>query len=312
MAAYKRAVETGEPFDLGLRCHTATGRLFWARAIGRPTIRDGKCIRMAGTFQDITEHKRAEEEVRRLNAELEQRVKERTAMLEAANQELESFSYSVSHDLRAPLRAVTGFAEIVARRHRANLNEEGCHYVDNIVLASQRMGRLIDDLLEYSRVGRRAVRRQPLSLRDVLDAVLSQLAGQLKETGADLIPPAGLPVIPGEATLLNQILTNLIGNALAYHRPGVPPRIVLACREEADHVLLSVADNGIGIPAEHHERIFNVFQRLHSDDEYPGTGIGLAIVKKAVDLLGGRVWVESVVGQGSTFWVKLPCGPNSV
>jgi signal transduction histidine kinase len=248
---------------------------------------------------------RLREELQRHAVSLEQRVAERTAQLQTANMDLEAFSYSVSHDLRAPLRSVSGFAEIIARRHRNSLNEEGRHYLDNIVEASARMSRLIDDLLAYARLGRTSVRRQPVSLRSLLTQIMKDLAARITETGTDFNLPNELPVIRGDPTLLSQIFINLFSNALTYHRPNVPPQVTISWRAEADQVVVGVSDNGIGIPPEHHDKIFNVFQRLHSEDDYPGTGIGLAIVKKSVELLGGRVWLESIVGQGSTFSVQL-------
>ena len=245
--------------------------------------------------QEIAERVRAEET-----------LKERTVQLQAANKELEAFAYSVSHDLRAPLRAIHGFAEIIAHRHRESLNEEGQHYFDNIAQAGGQMDRLIDDLLIYSRLGRRAVRHQLAPLGDLLAQVIETLADRVAETGAHLNIPDDLPVITGDPMLLNRILTNLLDNALTYHRPGVPLRVEVSCQAEADRIILRVTDNGIGIAPEFHEKIFSIFQRLHSQDEYPGAGIGLAMVKKSAELLGGRVWVESVVGEGSTFSVELP------
>jgi PAS domain S-box-containing protein len=249
---------------------------------------------------------RLREELQRHAVSLEQRVTERTAQLQTANKDLEAFSYSVSHDLRAPLRSVSGFAEIIARRHRNSLNEEGRHYLDNIIEASARMSRLIDDLLAYARLGRTSLRRQPVSLHSLLTQIVKDLAVRITETGADFDLPDELPVVHGDPTLLNQIFANLFGNALTYHRPHVPPLVTISWRAEADYVVVGISDNGIGVPPEHHDKIFNVFQRLHSEDDYPGTGIGLAIVKKSVELLSGRVWVESVVGEGSTFSVQLP------
>lgn len=251
---------------------------------------------------------RLKEQVERYSAELEKRVAQRTAQLESANKDLESFTYSVSHDLRAPLRAISGFAAIVARRHRADLNEEGQHYVDNIVLASERMGHLIDDLLRYSRLGRSSMRRERVPLREVFDPLASDLAARLAEIGGTLSIADDLPTVVADRTLLSQVFANLLENAITYRQPDVPVQVTISCQTEDKDIIVCVGDNGIGIPSEHCEKIFNIFQRLHSDDEYPGTGIGLGTVKKSTELLGGQVWVESVVGEGSKFFVKLPRG----
>lgn len=248
--------------------------------------------------------------------ELEQRTREleaanhtlleRTEQLQSANAELESFSYSVSHDLRAPLRAIIGFAQILARRHQQSLSEDGRHYLDNIVQASAQMGQLIDDLLNYASLGRKAVVLKPIALVDVLAEIRRNLEPRLGETGADLRIADDLPIVRGDWTLLSQIFLNLFDNALTYRKPDVVPSIKLAWRLQGDQCVVSVADNGIGIKSEHFGRIFSVFQRLHSQEEYPGTGIGLAVVKRAATMQEGDVWVESTPGAGSTFHVQLP------
>jgi signal transduction histidine kinase len=185
------------------------------------------------------------------------------------------------------------------------LNEEGRRYIDNIVEAGARMNRLIDDLLIYSRVGRRAITLRPIPLGEVFRQSIHDLAPRIAAAGARVILPETPPAALGDVTLLSQIFTNLLDNAILYHKPDAPPCITVSCQAENGQILVGVRDEGIGVPAEYQEKIFNVFQRLHSEDAYPGTGIGLAVVKKSVELLGGRVWVQSGVDQGSTFYVAL-------
>lgn len=249
---------------------------------------------------------RARLEVLAANQQLERRVQERTLALQLVNEELESFAYSVSHDLRAPLRAVSGFAQILARRHRDDLNEEGRHYMDNVVAASVRMGALIDDLLLYLRVGRSAIRSQPVPLSPLLKQAVGTLAKRIASSGArvEVIEPLATPV--GDTTLVGQILANLLENALTYHRPGVAPRIRVAAWQEGEAIVIEVQDEGIGIAHEYQQKVFEVFQRLHSDEQYPGTGVGLAIVRKAARMMGGDVTVESLQSRGCAFRVRLP------
>lgn len=241
-------------------------------------------------------------QVSRLNDAL----KRRTAELEAANEELRAFNYSVSHDLRSPLRAINGFAQILDRRYRAGLDSGGQHYLDNILRAGGQMDQQIEDLLAYSRLGHHGLRYQPVSVGDLLARVLGSLASKVEEQGAVVETAGDLPEVITCRRLLEQIMTNLIDNAITYHLPDVRPRIVVGCDLDMDSCTLSVRDNGIGVEPEDREKVFEVFYRAQAADRYPGTGIGLALVKKSADLMNGHVWLESVPGSGSTFFVRLP------
>jgi PAS domain S-box-containing protein len=266
---------------------------------------EGELTNVVLNWIDITARQQAEAALREAHDELERQVEERTAELQVRNRELESFSYSVSHDLRAPLRAISGFAQILAQRHREELAERSRHYLDNIIDASEQMERLIQDLLTYSRLGRQTVRPQPMELREVLREVEQALGSRLQEKGIRIEVPDRLPLVRGTPTLLSQIFTNLLDNALTYvSREGIP-EVELSFDVEPEKITVCVRDNGIGIPPEFHDKIFDIFQRLHGQDDYPGTGIGLAMVRKGADLLGGRVWVESAPDSGSRFFVEL-------
>ena len=267
---------------------------------------DGNVIGTLASARDITEAMRDKQEVIKLNRELEQRVQSRTAELEAANEELKIFTYSVSHDLRGPLRAINGFTEILGRRHRASLDSEGQEYLGYVIDASEQMGLLIDDLLGYARLGSSAVQNTEINSQEIFDQVKQMLSTAIEKTQAELTLPENCPHFKGDPILLKHIIYNLIDNALKFQFPDRHPKVVVTCEKTRGKMSLKVTDNGIGMASQYLEKIFAPFQRLHSQDEYPGTGMGLAMVKKSAELMGGQVWVESEIGNGSTFGVSLP------
>jgi signal transduction histidine kinase len=240
----------------------------------------------------------------RLKAELEQRVQERTAELENANRELESFSYSISHDLRAPLRAINGFSRILNDEFSTELNPLALGYLRKIGDSGEKMGRLIDDLLDFSRLGRKPLVSQPVEMLSLVQAVLETLT--LETTGRQIEWVfSELPVANADPILIQQVYANLIGNALKYSRKREQAQIEIGSLTQAGEVVYFVRDNGAGFDMQYADRLFGVFQRLHREEDFEGTGIGLAIVQRIVQRHGGRVWAEGVVNQGATFYFTI-------
>jgi light-regulated signal transduction histidine kinase (bacteriophytochrome) len=241
---------------------------------------------------------------------LEHRVEDLTAQLETMKRGMDEIAHSLSHDLCAPLRAISGFSGIISERYRNDLDERGRHYFANIVDATHKMNRLIEDLLYYMRLGRGEVVLHTVYSTNVVRTVLNKLTDEIEKCGAQVHVAKDLPAVWADEILLERLLLGLIGNALKFHRAGISPEILIGGERRTDGVILSVADNGIGIDARYHDKIFGIFQRLHGDDAYPGNGLGLAVVAKAAALMKGRVWVMSKLGEGSTFHIGL--GPRDV
>jgi PAS domain S-box-containing protein len=254
---------------------------------------------------DMTERHKAEEEVKRLNQTLERRVQARTAELLEANKELESFSYSVSHDLRAPLRHITGFAQLLERRIGKTLDDTAREYMKTISEAARQGGKMVDDLLNFSRMGRAELRKSQVSLAELVTQVRHELAPE-SEGRSVTWKVAALPEVQGDPALLRLVFKNLLSNALKYSRPKPEPVIEVGSQEKDGNIHVWVKDNGVGFEMEYVDKLFGVFQRLHTADQFEGTGIGLANVRRIVARHGGRTWAEGKTGEGATFHLTLP------
>jgi PAS domain S-box-containing protein len=270
----------------------------------------GRIVGASKVVRDITDHKKAEEKIRQLNAELEQRVIERTAELEAANKELEAFSYSVSHDLRAPLRAVDGFSQAVLEDFGAQLPEEGRQYLETIRHGAQKMGALIDDLLTFSRLSRAPLNKKEVNTANLVRDVLEDL--DPRQTGRKIDFRIGeLPPCAGDPALLKQVWMNLLSNACKYTQKRETAVVEIGCDARPEGDIFFVRDNGTGFDMRYGDKLFGVFNRLHRAEDFEGTGVGLAIVQRIIHRHGGRVWADAVVDRGATFYFTLKQGAKS-
>ena len=272
---------------------------------------DGKIVGLSKILRDITEKKRAEEALRRAQDELkqhadrlEEQVAERTKRLRETIHEMESFSYSVSHDMRSPLRAMQGYADALLEDYQGKLDKTGEDYLSRIRRAASRMDLLIQDVLAYSRVAQGDIPLREVNVDTVLSDVVQNYA-TLHEGHAAVMVDGSIPLVVGHEAYLTQIISNFLGNAVKFVEPGIAPKVKIHATMEGDLVRINFTDNGIGIAPEHQKQIFQIFGRVYSEKKFEGTGVGLAIAKKAAERMGGSVGLDSQLGRGSTFYVRL-------
>jgi len=260
---------------------------------------------MYATARDVTEQKRDAEKINRLHADLAQRA----AQLENLNKELEAFSYSVSHDLRAPLRHMNGFVSMLRKHTLDSLDEKSRRFLDIIADAAQKMGQLVDDLLNFSRMSRTEMRQGLVSLPDLVAEIRNELRPELEGRAVEWKIGA-LPEVRGDRAMLRLVFMNLLQNAIKYTRQRQPAVIEIGSQSANDEDVISVCDNGVGFDMQYVHKLFGVFQRLHTEEEFEGTGIGLAIVRRVVSRHGGRTWAEGKLGEGAKIYFSLPKIPN--
>jgi PAS domain S-box-containing protein len=303
--AIEESIKTGEFASEWRIRRRNDGEIRWITARARVLFDEaGRPERMLGLNMDVTERKQAEEEVRRLNQELEQRVIQRTAQLEAANKELEAFTYSVSHDLRAPLRHISGFSKILTEEYGSSLAPDARHHLQRIQEGTRRMGLLVDDLLNLGRIGRHEVRLQVTGLNSIVNEVAEELkpecAGRQVEWKIDT-----LPFVECDPALMKQVFHNLLSNALKFSRPRSQAVIEVGQNVQEGTPVVFVRDNGVGFNMKYTDKLFGVFQRLHRVEDFEGTGVGLATVQRIVQKHGGRIWAVAELDKGATFFFTL-------
>ena len=290
------------------RTHPGLGPVRWMRRVIQKIDRSaqGQGPSYIGTLLDITDAVLAEERLRAINEELERRVAERTEQLQEANRDLEAFTYTVSHDLKAPLRGIDGYSQLLMEDYGPQLGDEGLVFLERIRRGVGQMGELIADLLDYSRMERREMEPQPQVMLDLIERAIDTYEADIERQQVEVrrcLEPMTLKL---DREGMAVVLRNLIGNAIKFSRSCANPVVEIGSRVENDRYLLWVRDNGVGFDMQYHDRIFGIFQRLHRAEEYPGTGVGLALVAKAVQRMGGRVWAESRLGEGATFYLEFP------
>lgn len=305
-ALVEACIDSGTPFDEEMEITLGGGRQVWVRVIGE-VVRDdsGKVIRLHGSTQDITERKQAQESILRLNAELEERVRQRTSQLEAVNRELEAFSYSVSHDLRSPLNTIDGFSQLMERMGLEKVGVQGKHYLSRIRAGTRQMGELIEGLLSLAKLSRDPLRAGTVDLTEIATQVVQACREREPQRAVEIHIQEDLLAL-GDPLLLSVLIQNLLGNAWKFTSLQPTARIDVGCVTGEDgEAIYFVRDNGAGFDMAYVDKLFGTFQRLHSSTDYAGTGIGLATVKRIIDRHGGRVWAEAAEGRGATFYFTL-------